>query len=274
MPSPGSSAGRVQHVLFAFGGRARGAHTRSLAERLAEHGGIGPGFHFLRHALSVVILAAPLPRRGPRRGPVPAQVALEGTAAGDRDGDRSTPRCWAGSSGRGVCAGGDVLRAQRLPGRRERDEEWQGRSFLNRVLADRPGAQRRGDALRARGGARSSHALPLSQYFSDQISRYFGNIVGHVTFELPGLFLPNPWPGSSMPTSGPCPGSSGATCSARAHVGGILASAGPPHAGGGRARGDRAGLLYDPVDLHRPARQHRLNQVVPRPDVLLRHGVS
>lgn len=37
--------------------------------------------------------------------------------------------------------------------------------------------------------------LPLSQYLSEyQFFRYFGNIVGHVTFELPGLFLHNPWP--------------------------------------------------------------------------------
>ncbi|WP_271671720.1 acyltransferase family protein [Bradyrhizobium sp. CCBAU 51627] len=37
--------------------------------------------------------------------------------------------------------------------------------------------------------------LPLSQYLSEyQFYRYFGNIAGHVTFELPGLFLHNPWP--------------------------------------------------------------------------------
>lgn len=38
-------------------------------------------------------------------------------------------------------------------------------------------------------------SLPLNQYFSDgQFFRYFGNIVGHVTFELPGVFEHNPWP--------------------------------------------------------------------------------
>jgi peptidoglycan/LPS O-acetylase OafA/YrhL len=37
--------------------------------------------------------------------------------------------------------------------------------------------------------------LPLMQYLSEyQFYRYFGNIVGHVTFELPGLFSTNPWP--------------------------------------------------------------------------------
>ena len=37
--------------------------------------------------------------------------------------------------------------------------------------------------------------LPLSQYLTEyQFYRYFGNIVGHVTFELPGLFVTNPWP--------------------------------------------------------------------------------
>jgi peptidoglycan/LPS O-acetylase OafA/YrhL len=37
--------------------------------------------------------------------------------------------------------------------------------------------------------------LPLAQYLTEyQFYRYFGNIVGHVTFELPGLFATNPWP--------------------------------------------------------------------------------
>jgi peptidoglycan/LPS O-acetylase OafA/YrhL len=38
--------------------------------------------------------------------------------------------------------------------------------------------------------------LPLSQYFSDwQFYRYFGNILGFVTFELPGVFISNPLSG-------------------------------------------------------------------------------
>jgi peptidoglycan/LPS O-acetylase OafA/YrhL len=37
--------------------------------------------------------------------------------------------------------------------------------------------------------------LPLRQYFSDpQFLSYFGNIVGHVSFVLPGVFQDNPWP--------------------------------------------------------------------------------
>lgn len=37
----------------------------------------------------------------------------------------------------------------------------------------------------------------LWQYFSDpQFVRYFGNIAGFVTYELPGVFLNNPWPGT------------------------------------------------------------------------------
>jgi peptidoglycan/LPS O-acetylase OafA/YrhL len=36
---------------------------------------------------------------------------------------------------------------------------------------------------------------PLNQYFFDQkFFAYFGNIVGRVRYELPGLFLSNPWP--------------------------------------------------------------------------------
>jgi peptidoglycan/LPS O-acetylase OafA/YrhL len=37
--------------------------------------------------------------------------------------------------------------------------------------------------------------LPLSQYFSSaEFFRYFGNIVGQITFVLPGVFKHNPWP--------------------------------------------------------------------------------
>jgi peptidoglycan/LPS O-acetylase OafA/YrhL len=36
---------------------------------------------------------------------------------------------------------------------------------------------------------------PLYRYFSDpQFFSYFGNIIGRVRYELPGLFLSNPWP--------------------------------------------------------------------------------
>ena len=37
--------------------------------------------------------------------------------------------------------------------------------------------------------------FPLNQYFSDEkFLAYFGNIIGRVRYELPGLFLTNPWP--------------------------------------------------------------------------------
>jgi len=37
--------------------------------------------------------------------------------------------------------------------------------------------------------------LDIGTYFgSYQFYRYFGNVVGHITFELPGVFLTNPWP--------------------------------------------------------------------------------
>lgn len=38
-------------------------------------------------------------------------------------------------------------------------------------------------------------SLPLAAYFSDGLlPRYFLNIVGHIQYQLPGLFLGNPWP--------------------------------------------------------------------------------
>lgn len=38
-------------------------------------------------------------------------------------------------------------------------------------------------------------SLSLWEYFSDPLLfRYFGNVVGHVAFRLPGVFLANPWP--------------------------------------------------------------------------------
>ena len=37
--------------------------------------------------------------------------------------------------------------------------------------------------------------LPLSAYFSDpRFFQYFGNIIGEISFVLPGLFTRNPWP--------------------------------------------------------------------------------
>ena len=37
--------------------------------------------------------------------------------------------------------------------------------------------------------------MPLSHYFSNwRFFRYFGNIVGEISYQLPGVFLGNPWP--------------------------------------------------------------------------------
>jgi peptidoglycan/LPS O-acetylase OafA/YrhL len=194
MPSPGSSAGRVQRVLSAFGGRARGAHTRSLAERLAEHGGIGPGFHLLRHALSVVILAHHC-RVAVLGGTSPAQVALEGTAAGAATAIGHS-KVLGGFLQPGVFAlvgmffalsgfliAGSALRSGKV-----------GPFLANRCFRIVP-ALTVEVTLSALVLGPFFTTLPLKQYFSDpMLLQYFGNIVGHVALELPGVFQHNPWP--------------------------------------------------------------------------------
>lgn len=171
-------------------------NIKRLDLELAANRGIGPGFHFLRHALSLIILAHH------------CRVAVFGVG-------HETPGYVKGA------ALGSQLAAH-LPTSLLLVELSRPALFaLVGVFFALSGFLVYGSAIRSKGiktffanrGLRLLPALsvevalsalilgplvtelPLHAYFSDpQFFRYFGNIVGEVTFALPGVFPHNPWP--------------------------------------------------------------------------------
>ena len=168
---------------------------RSLDDALKACRGIGPGFHMLRHLLSVVILAHH------------CRVAVFGTGTGD------TYEKGVAFTGAAVLklTRGQLLVELLRPGLYALVGVFFALSgflvvasalrnssikvfFANRALRIAP-ALTVEVTLSALVFGPLFTQYPLGQYFGDgQFFRYFGNIVGHVTFELPGVFLANPWP--------------------------------------------------------------------------------
>ena len=194
MPPLGLIVGRVRDLLPAAAGRTGAARERapSLAERLADQGGVGPGFHFLRHALSVVILAHHC-RVAVTGGSSPAQIALAdaaGVTVAGHDkvlGGFLQPGVFAlvgmFFALSGFLIAGSALRTGKV-----------GPFLANRCFRILP-ALTVEVTLSALVLGPFFTTLPLGQYFSDpMLLSYFGNIVGHVALELPGVFQNNPWP--------------------------------------------------------------------------------
>ncbi|QGY03794.1 acyltransferase [Methylobacterium mesophilicum SR1.6/6] len=199
MPCPCSdrSAGRVKGLRPGGGDRAKKppGGSDNLAEILAAHGGIGPGFHFLRHALSVAILAHHC-RVAVIGGASPAQAALENGAAAGVTTALGHGKVLGGFLQPGLFAlvglffalsgfliAGSALRTGRV-----------GPFLANRCLRIVP-ALTVEVTLSALVLGPFFTTLPLNQYFADpMLLNYFGNIVGHVALELPGVFQNNPWP--------------------------------------------------------------------------------
>jgi peptidoglycan/LPS O-acetylase OafA/YrhL len=171
-----------------------------IESALRENGGKAPGFHFVRHALSVVILLhhASIAAIGPERAP----AATKGDAV---------------ASLSMLLQGGDAvfLRQSVIELLRPFLFSLVGAFF---VLS---GFLVAGSAFRTRDvsqflGFRALRILPalgsevllsalvlgplvtswsLGAYFSDPLFlRYFGNVLGFVSFELPGVFTDNPIP--------------------------------------------------------------------------------
>jgi peptidoglycan/LPS O-acetylase OafA/YrhL len=196
MPPLGLIAGRVQSLLPAAGGRTRvSERAPSLADLLVVHQGIGPGFHFLRHALSAVILAhhcrvAVLGAAGPATDAL-GGAAAAGTAAlghGKVLGGFLQPALFAlvgmFFALSGFLIAGSALRTGKV-----------GPFLANRCLRIIPALTVEVTLCALVLGPYFT-TLPLKQYFSDPMFvTYFGNIVGHVSLALPGVFLDNPWPG-------------------------------------------------------------------------------
>ena len=169
--------------------------ARTLEDALKACRGIGPGFHLLRHLLSVVILAHH------------CRVAVFGTGAGDsyQKGVAFTDAAVAELTrgqlvvellrpglyalvGMFFALSGFLVVASAL--RNSSIKVF----FANRALRIAP-ALTVEVTLSALVFGPLLTQFTLGQYFGDyQFFRYFGNIVGHVTFQLPGVFQSNPWP--------------------------------------------------------------------------------
>jgi peptidoglycan/LPS O-acetylase OafA/YrhL len=173
-----------------------------LDEAMRLNKGIGPGFHLLRHALSFAILAGH------------CQAAIHGTGKEVRAAVVKS----MGRSDEGLFAWLRSLSSHELMAEMVRPLmfSWVGMFFaLSGFLVI--GSAYRTASVRNFFVARFMRivpalsmevtlaalvlgplltVLPLNAYFTDpQFFRYFGNIIGEVTFRLPGLFLSNPWSG-------------------------------------------------------------------------------
>ena len=168
---------------------------RSLEDALKACRGIGPGFHMLRHLLSVVILAhhCRVAVFGTGTGDVYEKgVAFTGAAVlqltrGQLLVELLRPGLYA-LVGMFFALSGFLVVASAL--RNSSIKVF----FANRILRIAPALTVEVTLSALVFGPLFTH-FALGQYFSDgQFFRYFGNIVGHGTFELPGVFLDNPWP--------------------------------------------------------------------------------
>lgn len=173
-----------------------------LDEAMRLNKGVGPGFHLLRHALSFAILAGH------------CQAAIRGSGV---DAHAAVVKS-ASRSPEGIIPWLRSLSSHELMAELARPLmfSWVGMFFaLSGFLVI--GSAYRTATIRKFFVARFMRivpalsvevtlaalvlgplltALPLGLYFTDpQFFRYFGNIVGEVTFRLPGLFLSNPWSG-------------------------------------------------------------------------------
>ena len=169
--------------------------VRALDDALVSCGGIGPGFHMVRHLLSFLILAHH------------CRVAVFGVGVGDTYEKGIS----FASAGVAKLTKGQIIIELLRPGLfalvgmffalsgflvvasaiRSRSTKT---FFANRALRIVPALSVE-VALSALVLGPLVTSLPMEQYFSNpQFWRYFGNIIGEVTFELPGVFLTNPWP--------------------------------------------------------------------------------
>jgi peptidoglycan/LPS O-acetylase OafA/YrhL len=171
-----------------------------LDAALRENGGKGPGFHFLRHALSVVILLhhASVLTVGAERAPAATKGdAMSSLAVLLHSGDAIFLRQAIIELLRpflfSLVGAFFVLSGFLVAGSAFRTRDT--RQFLSfRALRIVP-ALASEVLLSALVLGPLVTAVPLGDYFSDPtFYRYFGNIFGFVTYELPGVFGDNPIP--------------------------------------------------------------------------------
>lgn len=165
-----------------------------LSKALEECRGIGPGFHMLRHALSWAILT--MHAWYAFRGSLPPKVgsgeALSGSAIASmsysalgREIFRPSFFALVGMffALSGFLVAGSAIRTGSIR-----------TFFVNRAMRILPALSVE-VTLSALVLGPLVTAYTLADYFSDwRFFRYFGNIVGHISYVLPGVFESNPWP--------------------------------------------------------------------------------
>ena len=167
----------------------------TLQESLQKNRGIGPGFHLLRHLLAFLILAHH------------CRVAVFGTFSDDTYAKGAALTMQAASR---LSWGHFMVELTRpwlfslvamffgLSGFLVVGSALRNSSarvfFTNRALRILPALTIEVTLSALVLGPLFTN-LSLPEYFSNPVLfRYFGNIVGQVTFHLPGVFLANPWP--------------------------------------------------------------------------------
>jgi peptidoglycan/LPS O-acetylase OafA/YrhL len=165
----------------------------TLGEALETNRGVGPGFHTLRHVLAALILIHHCrvmvfgASDAIGKGSVLATAGTASSSTGQLALELMRPGLFA-LVGMFFALSGFLVVASAL---RTRSTSV---FFLNRVARILPALSVE-ITLSALLLGPMVTTFPLSSYFSDpQFIRYFGNIAGAVTFELPGVFSNNPWP--------------------------------------------------------------------------------
>lgn len=169
--------------------------AKTVADRLSDFKGIAPGFNFLRHALAFTIMAHH------------ARVAVFGTGATDGYAKaaaftaKTTTTLTTGQLlvellrpglfalvGMFFALSGFLVVASAIRTKST------GKFFRNRVMRILPALSVE-VALSALVLGPLVTTLPLGEYFrGEEFLLYFWNIVGHIHYELPGVFTHNPWP--------------------------------------------------------------------------------
>ncbi len=168
----------------------------SLAERLASNGGISPGYHLMRHVLSIAVLMMHgffVIKGSDPAGIVPDGASAAFAKAGLYSGGGTGFFGYAQPVVMSLVASFFVLSGFLVSGSAFRNRDV-GTFLFNRMTRIVP-ALASEVLLSALVLGPLVTSMPVRDYVSDpQFLRYLGNIFGFVTFTLPGVFATNPWP--------------------------------------------------------------------------------
>lgn len=168
----------------------------SLAERLALNGGISPGYHLMRHVLSIAVLM--MHGFFVIKGSDPAVIMPDGASAafakaGLYSGAGAGFFRFAQPVVMSLVASFFVLSGFLVSGSACRNRDV-GTFLFNRIARIVP-ALASEVMLSALVLGPLVTSMPVRDYLADpQFLRYLGNALGFVTFTLPGVFTTNPWP--------------------------------------------------------------------------------